>query len=339
MNKVFVSILAVIANLILAIGKIVVGWISKSSAVLADGINSATDVVASIISFIGIKAAEKPADEKHPYGHGKAEVISGFVITLIIFVSGILILIEAVKGFINPELTSLSYLAIGVMGFSALTNFVMSSIKIKYGKKYNSVSLISDGIHSRIDLLVSLGVFVGLFFVNFYSKLDSILALLIGIYIIKESITLGRETIDELLGTKADKETEEKIKEIIKQNKIELSELKTQKRGSNVSANIEIKLDKNIKVNKATKISENLKKELEEKINELNYVAIQIKSHEISQSFYKPSFGFGKSYNWKRKGTGGYCVCEKCNYKIKHERGKPCYKIKCPKCEGDMKRE
>jgi len=269
MGKNFISVLAVIANLFLAIGKILVGFISKSASILADGINSATDVIASTISFIGIKAAEKPADKEHPYGHGKAEVISGFLITIIIFLSAIYILYEAIAGFFSPSLITLSYLAFAIMATSALINAIMSYTKIHYGKKYDSISLISDGIHSRIDLLTSLSIFIGLFFIKFYTHIDSILALLVGLYILKESFSLGKKTTDSLLGTRAGEETENKIKKTIEKNKIKLKELKTQKIGTNIFAEIEIELPSKVRVEQANQITKNLEKQLTEKITNL----------------------------------------------------------------------
>lgn len=341
MRKTLVSFIAIIANLFLAIGKVIIGFISNSAAIIADGINSSTDVIASTIGYIGIKKAKKPADKEHPYGHERAEVLSGFIITIIILLSGLFIIYDAIKGFFSPSELELSYLAFGVMAFSALTNGIMSYIKIKTGKKYDSVSLVSDGVHSRIDLLVSLGIFLGLFLARFYSEFDSIIALLVGLYILKESIELGKETTDSLLGAAASQEIENKIKEIVKKNKIEIENLKTQKLGSKVFAELTIKLPSKTSVDKATSITKKLEKELIIQIRELEYVSIQIISHDIQRGYHRATLGFGKGYGWQKRGLmkkedglgegpGGYCVCPKCKYKVKHERGVPCSDLKCP---------
>jgi len=350
-KKIFISVLAVLANIILAIGKIIVGTISKSAAIFADGINSGTDVVSSIISYIGIKTAEKPADKEHPYGHEKAEVIAGFVITIIIFLSALFIIYDAIKSFFIPSVLNLSYLAFGVMGLSALINFIMSQIKIHYGKKYDSVSLISDGIHSRIDLLVSIGIFAGLFLIRFYSGIDSILALFVGLYIMKEAFALGKETTDSLIGSSAGEELEEKIKEIIRKQNIDLIKLKTQKIGRKIFAEISIKLAAKIKVEQATSITKKLERNLINNIDKLEYISIQIESHDVETGYYKPLLGLGRGFGWQRKGRfkekipeakalgpGGFCVCEKCGYKVEHERGKPCSLQKCPKCNLPLTR-
>jgi len=142
MNKEKVSIIAIAANLILAVSKISIGLISKSSAVFAEGLHSAVDIFASMLSFLGIRAAKKPADKEHPYGHYKFEVLSGLAITIILFLTGVWIIYESYRGFINPQLTEISYLALAVMAFSALINEIMARIKLHYGKKEYSLSLI-----------------------------------------------------------------------------------------------------------------------------------------------------------------------------------------------------
>ena len=344
-----ISILGIIANVLLAFGKIITGVFTKSASILADGINSGIDILSSSINLIGIKISKKPADTKHPYGHEKAEVISGFIITLMILVAGIFITYDAVRRFFEQNFVRVSYIAFIVMAFSTLINLIMSKLKIYYGKKENSVSLLSDGIHSRVDVLVSLGVFIGLFLTRYWVHFDSIIALLIGLYIIQESFKLGKETTDNLLGISSP-ETEEKIKDIIKKEKIELTSLRTQKFGSKVFAEITIRLPAKLRVEEADLLTKKLQNRLISQIPELSYTSIQIESHDIGIGYFKPSFGRG--FGWQRrgkfegivkeakgKGPEGYCVCKKCGYRIKHERGVPCSTIKCPKCNTNLIRE
>jgi len=345
-----IAAFSILANGILAGGKIAVGVFSGSAAILAEGVHSFMDVFTSLISFWGIKVSEKPADEKHPYGHYKFEVLTGAVITIILLGTGLGIIYEAYRGFSNPEKIQIGYLAFGVMLFSAVVNEIMARLKIHFGKKENSISLLSDGIHSRVDVYSSLAVFVGLFLTDYWVYIDSVLALLIGFYIIKSSLSIGKEAVDSLLDVSAGKEIEEKIRTIAKGQNIEISSLKTQKKGSAVTANLEIKLPSNLRVEEATKISNSLREKLIKEIESLQYVVIQITSHEIETGFYNPEFGRG--FGWQRKGRfrgevetakgggpDGYCFCPKCGYKIPHERGVPCSALKCPKCKINLIRE
>jgi len=345
-----IAVISILANIILAGGKIAVGFISNSAAVLAEGIHSFMDIFSSAIGYIGIKISKKPEDQKHPYGHYKFEVLAGFFITLILFGTGAGIIYEAYQKFLNPSLIKIPVLAFGVMIFSALINEIMARLKIHFGKKENSMALLSDGFHSRVDVYTSVAVFVGLFLSRYWISVDSLLALFIGLYIIKQSFSLGKEAIDSLLDVSAGEEIEEKIKSVGKNQGIEISSLKTQKKGSTITANLEVTLPNSLKVEEATKISENLREKLMEEIENLSYVAIQIKSHEVETGFYKPAFGRG--FGWQRKGRfrgeveeakgegpGGNCVCPKCGYKIPHERGIPCSTLECPKCKINLDRE
>jgi cation diffusion facilitator family transporter len=337
--------LSVIVNLLLAAGKILVGIMSGSIAVMAEGFHSGMDIVSSALCFFGIRESKKPADTGHPYGHYKFESFAGLIITLILFVTGIWIIYEAIGGILEPIQVEIGYLSLGIMAVSAITNEIMARMKIHYGKKENSLSLLSDGYHSRVDVYTSAGVLAGLAFARYWIYADSLLALLIGIYIIRQSFSLGKSATDSMLDASAGKEIEERIRKTAKQKSIEVSELKTQMRGHIITANLEIELPSKLSVEEATKISKNLREELMRDIENLKYVAIQIKSHEVSTGFYKP--GFGRGFGWQRGGRmqgealgpGGHCVCPKCGYKKEHERGVPCSSLKCPKCGTKMTRE
>lgn len=345
-----IAVISILTNIVLAGGKIAVGFVSNSTAVLAEGIHSLMDIFSSAIGYVGIKISQKPEDQKHPYGHYKFETLAGFLITLILFGTGAGIVYEAYQKFFNPSLIKIPVLALGVMVFSALVNELVSRLKIHYGKKENSIALLSDGSHSRIDVYTSLAVFIGLFLTRYWIFADAVLALFIGFYIIKESVSLGKEAVDSLLDTSAGPEIEEKIKSIAQKENIKINALKTQKKGSAITANLEIALPRNLKVEEATKISENLREKLMKEIENLSYVVVQIKSHDVETGFYKPIFGRG--FGWQRRGRfkekikeaagqgpGGYCVCPKCGYKILHQRGIPCSALQCPNCKINLERK
>ena len=345
-----IATIAILANVILAGGKLIAGFVAGSGAVFAEGLHSGMDILSSAISFVGIKVAKKPVNKKHPYGHYKFEVLSGLIITIILFLTGVFIISGSIREFRSPSPVTIGYLALIVMLVSAIINEIMARLKIHYGKKENSVSLLSDGIHSRMDVYASLVVLAGLFLTKYWIYVDSVLALFIGLYIIKESFSLGKEAVNSLLDVSAGEEIEEKINSIAKAQNIEIDSLKTQKKGSAVTANLEINLPSNLNIEEATKISNNLRKKLIKAIEALKYVAIQITSHKVETGFYKPNFGRG--FGWQRrgrfkdsipqaqgKGPEGYCKCPKCGYKIKHKRGTPCFKLKCPNCNINLERE
>jgi hypothetical protein len=171
-----------------------------------------------------------------------------------------------------------------------------------------------------------------------------------GLYIMKESFLIGKESVGSLLDVFAGEEIENKIESIAKEENIEIASLKTQKKGFAVTANLEINLPSNLKVEEATKISDTLREKLTNGIKSLQYVVIQITSHEIENSFYKPILG--KSFGWQRrgkfkekiekavgKGPDGNCVCPKCGYSVPHKRGIACSNLKCPNCNVNLERK
>ena len=351
LNKERIALIAIIANIILALFKITIGLMSKSSSVLASGLDSATDIISSGISFFGIWLSKKPADKEHPYGHHKFEVLSGLIITIILFSTGIWILYEAYFGFFaTTHTTNSSTLALIIMGFSAIVNEIMARAKIYYGKKEQSISLISDGVHSRLDMISSIAVFVGLIISPFFIYIDSLLTFLIGLFIIKQAFSLGKDALDSLLDASAGEEIEGKIRKIVQKNNITLMDLKTQKKGAIVTANLEINLPKKLSVEEATTISKQIREQLINEINPLEYVIIQLKSHDSTEAYFNPKdifskFTLKKGFGWQKKGKfkekvegakgkgpKGYCVCPKCNFKIKHKQGVPCSTLKCPNC-------
>lgn len=344
-----IALISVVANALLAAMKIIVGAFSGSAAVLADGFHSFIDVLSSGIAFFGIKISAKPVDEKHPYGYYKVEVLSGAVITLILFATGAGIVYESWRQLSSPEPIALGAVALAAMAISAVVNEVMARLKIYFGKKEDSISLITDGVHSRVDVYSSLGVFAGLLLANIWPWADPVLAILIGMYIIKESFSLGREAVDSLLDVSAGKEIEKNIKEIAAQKNIEIELLKTQKKGSAITADLDIVLPARLSVEQAVKISDELRQELMNEIKSLAYVSIETKSHKLESGFYKPQFG--KGFGWQRqgrfktddggqgRGPGGECVCEKCGYRAAHQSGIPCSTIKCPNCHVPLERQ
>lgn len=345
-----VSLLAVIVNIILTCSKLFAGYFSGSALIVAEGFHSLGDVFSSVVAFLGIKISKKPSDSKHPYGYQKYEVLSGLVITALLILAGITAIYEAYKGFISPELVKISLLPYIVMIFSAIINEVMARLKISYGKKENSISLVSDGVHSRVDVYASIGALAGLAISGFWIYADSLFALIVGLYIIKESFELGKEAVDSLLDVSAGDEIEGKIREIVTKEGVELDSLKTQRRGSATMANLEIKLPGGLTVDSAGTISEKLRKTLIGQIDSLNYVAIQIKSHDLESSYFKTRTGAGIS--WGRKGRykgnlssasgmgpDGQCVCPDCGYKVRHTRGVPCSNLKCPRCKVSLERK
>ncbi len=277
MNKESVSILSTLVNLVLGLSKLGLGLAAQSSALMAEGLHSAIDVVSSAITFLGIKIAKREPTKEHPYGWGRAEVLAGLAVTVFLAVAGLGIINGAVTSLLTGEHEAeINILALLVMTTSVVVNEVLARLKVKVGQREESLALIADGKHSRVDVLSSAGVLVGLVLTRFFPVADSVTALLVGIYILYETAVLGKEIGENLLDV-ADPEVENEIKKISEEQQVDLMTLKTRKIGALTSAELEISLPTETKISRADDLISELQETLIKKISRLEYVVIQIK--------------------------------------------------------------
>lgn len=285
------SLVSTLVNLILAILKFIVGFFSHSIAIMADALHSSLDVVSSFVAFLGIKTSKKPADKEHPYGYERYESLASFVIVLLLFISAGWILFEALRNILQREIMAqFSILGIILIAFSIIINEIMARLKFHFGNKFSSLSLITDAEHSRADAISSIAVLIGLFLVKFYSLADSILAILIALYIFYEAYHLGRESIDSLVD-KSNPELEKKIKQILQNNNFQFSEIRTRKIGFSNFAEISLLCDAKARVEEVTDLVGNIEEKLLNLITELKQVSILVKSHDFTETISRPRFG------------------------------------------------
>lgn len=290
MTKESVSIISTLVNLFLALLKLVVGLLSRSAALIADGIHSGLDIISSGITYLGIKAAKKPADIEHPYGHYRWETITGLVITGLLLVSAIWIIYEGIASILEPKILSIGLLAIFVTIISIIINGLIARLKFIIGKKTDNLALIADAQHSQADAISSIGVLVGLILTRFFVWADGITAILVGLYIVFETWLLFREVTDNLLDI-ANPEVEKQIRDICQQQEIELLELRTRKIGPQNFAELKIGLAKDWKMQKVEEIIRNLENLLRQKIASLSFVVIQAETHDLKRGYIKSSIG------------------------------------------------
>lgn len=152
--------ISVISNIILTLGKLFIGWYGNSDAVFADGIHSAADVFASVIVLLVIKLANKPADNEHPYGHGKAEVIVSGIVGILLFVVSIYVVYEGIAGFFH-EVETPSYLAMWVAIISYVTKIILYRSSLKVAKEHNSKAIEAIAFDHKADIAASIAAAIG----------------------------------------------------------------------------------------------------------------------------------------------------------------------------------
>lgn len=201
------ALLSVVSNTLLVAGKLVVGLSIGSVSVISEAIHSAVDLVAAGIALFAVSTAHKPADEAHPFGHGKVENISGAVEALLIFVAALWIVLEAVQKLRHPAPIEAAGLGLAVMTISAVANWLVSALLFKVGRETDSVALQADGWHLRTDVYTSAGVAVGLGLtlgIRAWAGrevlwLDPTVAILVALLIAKTAWDLTREAGRDLL--------------------------------------------------------------------------------------------------------------------------------------------
>lgn len=193
--------LSVSSNTVLVALKLGVGLWIGSVAVISEAIHSAIDLVAAMIAYYAVRAADAPPDEEHPYGHGKVESISGAVEAALIAVAGIWVIVEAVQGLRTGRKAEGLGWGVGVMGLSAVVNGFVSRHLFRVAKEHDSIALSADAHHLTIDVFTSIGVFAGLGLVALtgWRILDPLVALGVGALILYTAYDITRTAARPLL--------------------------------------------------------------------------------------------------------------------------------------------
>ncbi|MFT8349519.1 cation diffusion facilitator family transporter [Clostridium saccharoperbutylacetonicum] len=202
--KTKVARLSLLSNSTLIILKLIVGLATGSVSIISEAIHSTMDLLAAIIAFFSVKISDKPADDVHPYGHGKIENVSGVIEALLILVASIWIMIEAVSKLVEPGEVESIGLGFIVMFISSAINFVVSKKLYAVAKQEDSIALEADALHLKADVYTSLGVGIGLLlmWVTKLNYLDPIVAILVAIFILKEAVELLISAFNPLLDAK-----------------------------------------------------------------------------------------------------------------------------------------
>lgn len=211
------SALGIIVNLFIALIKVIIGVFASSIAIISEGINNAADVLTSVLTLLGAKLAGKHPDKKHPFGYGRIEYLTGLVIAVLILVTGVEMVISAIKLIIHPEPVSISYLSLFIVAGSAVIKFFLGVYTIKMGKKANSSALEGVGLDCRGDAFASLITIVSaLVFLIFGLSLDAYAGLITSVIIIKAGAEVLLSTVSELIGRPGEEELASRLYKIVR---------------------------------------------------------------------------------------------------------------------------
>jgi len=197
----------IISNFVIALFKLIVGTLSSSVAITADAMNNFSDAASSVITLVGFKLASQPADKDHPYGHARAEYLSGLGVAAVIIIIGFELAKTSVTKIFNPASTRFSLYLVAVLVFSIIIKLWLASFNKTLGKKINSGALIATAADSRNDVIATVAVLLCAVIEHFTQlRLDGFIGLGVALFILYSGISLAKETISPLLGQGADPE-------------------------------------------------------------------------------------------------------------------------------------
>ena len=206
----------IVCNMLLFLGKLVVGWIAGSVSIIADAVNNLSDASSSVVTLLGFRMAQQPADAEHPYGHARYEYLSGLVVAALILIIGAELAKSSVMKIIHPAAVEFTLFTFIVLLASICVKLWMMGFFGTLGKKIRSTTLKATSVDSRNDVITSSAVLLGCLVQYFFHvNIDGIVGLAVALFILYSVVNIARETISPLLGKQADEELIENLSQMV----------------------------------------------------------------------------------------------------------------------------
>ncbi|MBB6669360.1 cation diffusion facilitator family transporter [Cohnella nanjingensis] len=264
----------------LSVIKLVVGYFSNSKALMADGLNNTTDIIASFAVLIGLKISKKPADADHKYGHSRAETVASMVASFIMAAVGLEVLISSITKFIDGDFQPPNRIAAWVAIFSAVVMYFVYRYNIRLSRKTGSHALKAAAADNRSDALVSLGTVIGILGSSWgLPWLDALTAIIVGLIICKTAWDIFREASHMLTDGFDVKELEKYKVTLSYIDGVEkVSEIKGRIHGNQVFVDLIVEVNRDMSVLESHAITERIENELMEK-HQIRNVHVHIEPH------------------------------------------------------------
>jgi len=284
-----VMLVSMVVNACLALSKVIFGIIGYSSALIADGIHSFSDLATDLFAILGNVLSNKPADEKHPLGHGKLEYLTSIGIGLIILFVGFSI----IYGSLNHEIVIPSVFVITVTLFTIIAKLILSRYVIKKGYEYKQNILIASGKESSADVISSIVVLISSILIQFSDKIellkytDIIATIVVGVFIIKIGFEVLKENISTIIGEReTDKQLLNDINKIIIEEKsiIVVDKLDLIKYGSYFEVVGEVSMDENLTLKECHDTIERLEEKLQNFDERNRYITIHVNPYQAKET-------------------------------------------------------
>lgn len=210
------GIVGIICNILLFGFKLIIGLIVNSISITADAVNNLSDAASSIVSLVGVHMAKKPADEEHPFGHGRMEYIAAMVVSFIILLVGFGLLKSSFDKVINPEALGFSWILLVILVASVLIKIWLSAFNRKLGTRIHSGVLKATSVDARNDVIVTTVTIISLLIARFSGlMIDGWMGLIVSAFVIFSGFNIAKDTLMPLLGTAIEKDVYDKINDIV----------------------------------------------------------------------------------------------------------------------------
>jgi cation diffusion facilitator family transporter len=275
------SWISVLGNAFLSILKIVIGFISGSLAVLSDGLDSASDVITSVVILVATPIISRPPNSKYAYGQENAENVASTVLSFVIFFMGCQMFVTSIKKVIHPEIDQLpATLAIWVTVISIIGKLLLALYQFQQGKRVGSSMLKANAINMRNDVFISAGVLLGLGFTYLLNLpiLDPIIALLISIYIIYSAVGIFKEANLVLMDGLSDTSIYEKIIQAVEQvpGAYNPHRIRSHQIGNMYNIVLDIEVDGNLSLTEAHRIAQQVEDSIKTSIDDVYDIVVHV---------------------------------------------------------------
>ncbi len=289
------SWVGIIGNTILAVAKIVIGFISGSLAVIGDGIDTATDILTYFITLLAAKIMNKPPNFKFPYGYNRAEAVATKALSFVIFFAGAQLFLSTLLRLIRNEPHQIpALLAIYVTVFSILSKAGLAFYQFRIGKKIQSNMIIANAKNMRNDILISSSVLVGLVFTHIFRLpiLDLITAMAVGVWIMKAGFEIFMETSRELMDGTDNPELYYKIFDAVEEvGGANPHRVRVRKHSNLYTVDLDIEIDGKLTIEEGHEISKDVEINIRKKVENVYDVLVHI---EPEGNIEKEKFGLSR---------------------------------------------
>lgn len=258
----------------------IVGVLSGSTALIAEAAHTFSDILTSIITFIGFRIGLKPPDRQHPYGHGRAEPLAGLIIVVFLAVIAYEIFLEVYRKIFFEEMLAPPDLTAAVMALvGVVVNIAMTSYIMKTGKKINSPAIVADAQHQKVDIFSSAAIFAGVIGSRLgFPILDPIVAIFIAIMVLKTAFDVGRDNINNIMGTVPSKEIMVGIRTAALSVKgtYGVHNVRINYLGPYASVELHVRVDEDLNLKEAHAIAHNVEEKVVKDVDIISMVTVHV---------------------------------------------------------------